>query len=815
LLLLIRFCITFANIIQIRIIIMKNIKYFYFILTLFLFSSIAFAQDGHLKGQIHDAINNEPLPFANVLVVGTDNGAISDLDGNFKISGLAPGYLKLQVSFVGYQTKLSEDIFISNSNSPYIEIYLEPSQNDLAEVIVKVDPFQKKEEAPISMQSITTREIESNPGSNRDISRVIQSFPGVGSTPAFRNDVIIRGGGPSENRFFLDGVEIPVLNHFSTQGASGGPVGIINADFIRNVDFYSAAFPSSKYNALSGILDFHQIEGSKDKTNLQATLGASEAALTLDGPLGEKTSYIFSIRQSYLQFLFSAIGLPFLPTFSDYQLKVKTNLDTKNQFTLISIGSLDHLTLNTGIENPTPEQDYILSQIPINNQWSYTIGVVYKHFFDKGHHTFVLSRNMLNNEFYKYPDNNENLGKSFDYNSREAENKFRYELDIKQNDVKYNVNANLEYAKYTNRTEQQVFISDSLINFKYATDLNIFKYGLSGQATKRFLDNRLLLSFGIRFDANNYNEHTSNLFNQFSPRLSSSYSLTAKTFLNTGLGRYYQQAAYTTLGYRNNAGDLVNLQEARFIGLNQYNLGIEHRFSDKVLLSLEGFYKAYFQYPIDLQSGASLANQGAAYSSVAGAAPVTFTGKGKAYGFEILNRWNYETFSVLASYTYVQSLFTDLRGTYIPSSWDSKHLLTITGSKELKKDWRIGFKWRYVGGLPYTPYDLVTSSNIQAWNAIGQPYLDYTKLNSERFAAFHQLDLRIDKNFFFKKWTLMLYIDIQNAYNFQNKGQDFIVRVKNDDGTYATTNNDTEYKLESVENWSGTVLPTVGLMIKL
>lgn len=788
---------------------------FQFLFLFFFIASLAIAQNGQLKGQISDATNNEPLPFANILVVGTDIGSTSDLDGNFTITGLKPGYLKLQISFIGYKTIISNDIFVSNTNSPFIKLDLEPNQNDLSEVEVKVDPFQKKEEAPISMQSITTREIESNPGSNRDISRVIQSFPGVGSTPAFRNDVIIRGGGPSENRFFLDGVEIPVLNHFSTQGASGGPVGIINADFIRSVDFYSSAFPASKYNALSGILDFQQKEGSKDKTNLQATLGASEAALTLDGPLGNKTSYIFSVRQSYLQFLFSAIGLPFLPTFSDYQLKVKTNLDTKNQITLISIGSLDHLTLNTGIENPTPEQQYILSQIPVNNQWSYTIGLVYKHFFKNGYHTFVLSRNMLNNEFYKYPDNNESLAKSFDYNSTETENKLRYELDFKKNGIKYNLSGNLEYATYSNQTAQQIFSSDSLIDFKYTTDLTVFKYGLSGQASKRFLDSRLLLSLGIRIDANNYNENTANPINQFSPRLAASYSLTDKSSLNAGVGRYFQQAAYTTLGFRNNAGALVNSQDARFIGLNQYNLGIEHRFSDKVLLSLEGFYKDYFQYPVDLLTGASLANQGAAYSSVAGAAPVTFTGKGKAYGFEILNRWNYETFSVLASYTYVQSLFTDLSGRFIPSSWDSKHLLTITGSKELKKDWRIGFKWRFVGGLPYTPYDLVISSNVQAWDAIGQPYLDYSRLNSERFAAFHQLDLRIDKNYFFKKWTLMLYIDIQNAYNFKNTGQDFVVREKNPDGTFVTTNGGTQYVLQSIANTSGTLLPTVGIMIKL
>lgn len=790
-----------------------NMK-FTFTLISFFISIIAFSQNAQIKGQITDSQSNEPVPFANIVVQGTTIGTTSDIDGNFVIKGLTSGYVKLQISFIGYKTKTSSDVFVNNNDIPFIKIELEPDQNLLDEVLVRVKPFEKKEEALISMQSIGVKEIENNPGSNRDISRVIQSFPGVGSTPAFRNDIIIRGGGPSENRFFLDGVEIPVLNHFSTQGASGGPVGIINADFIRNVDFYSASFPASKYNALSGVFDFTQKEGSKDKTNLQVTLGASETALTIDGPIGKKTSYIFSVRRSYLQFLFSAIGLPFLPTFNDYQLKIKTNIDQKNQFTLISIGSLDQLSLNNSIKDPTPSQEYILSQIPINNQWSYTIGGVYKHFFEKGYHSFILSRNRLNNQFYKYPDNNESLSKSFDYNSSEAENKLRYEFDYRSGGIKYSLSTNLEYANYSNETKQQVYLSDSLINFMYQTQLNVFKYGISAQASKRILNNRLLLSLGVRMDGNDYNSNTQNLLNQFSPRLSASYTLTEKVALNAGVGRYFQQAAYTTLGYRDNNDVLVNQNEVKYIGLNQYNLGVEHRFSDKVIFSIEGFYKDYFQYPIDRITGASLANQGAGYSTIAGASSVIFNGKGQALGIELLNRWSYKTFSILASYTYVRSLFTNALGEYIPSSWDSKHLLTITGSKDLKKNWRIGFKWRFVGGLPYTPYDLKTSSNVQAWDATGQPYYDYTNLNGERFSSFHQLDLRIDKNFFFNKWTLMLYLDIQNAYNFQNKGQDFIIREKNTDGTYKTINNNTQYVLKSVPNESGTVLPTIGIMVK-
>ena len=774
---------------------------------------VMMGQNGKVTGIVIDAVNNNPIAFANIIVDGTKTGTTTDIDGKFSISGLTPGFINLRTSFIGYEQNISGDIFISNSNIPSVEIKLEPLEEVLDEVVIKVDPFEKTLEAPLSMQRIGTKEIENNPGSNRDISRVIQSFPGVGSTPAYRNDIIVRGGGPSENRFYLDEIEIPVINHFATQGASGGPIGIINADFIQTLDFYSGSFPATKNNALSGIMDFKQKEGSNAQTNMRFTIGASEAAFTLDGPLGDKTTYIFSIRRSYLQFLFSALGLPFLPTYNDYQLKLKTNFNSKNQFTLISIGSLDHMSLNTGITNPDASQEYLLAQIPVNDQWSYAIGGVYKHFFKDGFHTLVLSRNMLNNSFYKYPDNNEEFPKSFDYKSTEAENKFRYELSLLKKGYKITFSTLGEYAQYTNSTSQQIYVGDSLTNFNYTSDLSLFKYGFSAQASKSILHSRLMVSFGIRFDGSDYNSNMANILNQFSPRVSVSYALTESFDIIAGAGRYFQMPAYTTLGFRNEQGELVNENKARYIGVNQYNMGIEKRVNTHVIVSIETFFKDYFRYPIDILTGASLANQGAEYSSVAGTVPAVFTGSGEASGVELVTRVNYPKFTMLATYTFVRSLFTNINGELIPSSWDSRHLFNVTASRELPKNWRIGAKWRFVGGLPYTPYDLEKSANVEAWNAIGQPYYDYDQLNEFRLSSFHQLDVRVDKNYFFDKFTLMLYLDIQNIYNFQAEGQDYIIREKNTDGSYMTINNGEDYVLKNVSNTSGTILPSIGIMI--
>jgi hypothetical protein len=512
--------------------------------------------------------------------------------------------------------------------------------------------------------------------------------------------------------------------------------------------------------------------------------------------------------------LFSAIGLPFLPTFNDYQLKTKTRFDDKNTLSVISIGSYDNLKLNTDLENPDETQAYILSKIPVNNQWSYTVGVVYKNYFDAGNHTFVLSRNKLNNQLYKFPDNDESKPKRLDYNSTETENKFRYVLTVRKSKIKYKFSANLGYSKYTNTTKQQVFINDSVSVLDYNTKLDVLNYGVSAQISKSFLDQKLLATFGYRADANTYNSETRNLLQQSSPRFSLAYNITENTSLNGGAGVYYKQPSYTTLGYRDFTGELVNKSTSKYIGLSQYNIGISHTFTKPILIAVEGFYKNYFQYPIDIENGISLANQGADFD-IAGTNSVTFTGRGEAYGFELLNRWNFQDLKILASYTFVRSFFTTLENNWVPSSWDSKHLFTATATKDLPKNWRTGLKWRLVGGFPYTPYDLETSSDIEAWNAKGEPYLDYSKANTKRLPAFHQLDIRIDKNYFFKKWTLLLYLDIQNIYNFKYKGQNYVVRQQNEDGTFLTNPEGTKYLLKSIPNESGTILPTIGVLVKL
>lgn len=782
-------------------------------------SSVAFsfAQKGMIKGRVYNAKTNEPLEFATVQIQGTTVGSTSDLDGNFIFSGITPGFMKLVVSSVGYQTTISPEVQVQGNQTTFVDIAVPEAAVVIQEVVVRQNLNAKKIESPLSVLTVGVQEVEKSAGANRDVSKVIQQLPGVGATDPNRNDLIVRGGGPSENVFYLDGVEIPVINHFATQGSSGGAVGIINPDFVREINFYTGAFPANRTNALSSVMEIRQKDGSKDRLHSKISIGASDAAFTLDGPIGKKSTFIVSARQSYLQFLFKAIGLPFLPTYNDFQVKYKYSIDKKNELSFIGIGAIDNMTLNTDLQNTGTEgQKYVLSYLPIYKQWNYAVGTVYKHFGENHYDTWVLSRNMLRNNNFKYQNNDETLPKTSDYTSDEAENKLRFERNYPDMPVKLLFGAGVKYSHYTNETFRQFYANGATQQLNYSTDLNLFGYQAFVQASDEYFNDKLKLSLGINTVGNNFNQNMKNPLNQISPRLSASYALSDKVDLNGNFGRYAMQPAYTTLGYKNSAGKFVNQNEnLTYVFSNQAILGFEFRPKEKMKLTAEAFYKQYQNYPLSVADGISIASKGTEYGQI-GDEEIVSTGKGRAYGVELMYKiMEWKNLNLTSTYTFFRSEFTDAGGVYRPSSWDTKHLFNLISSYKFGKSWNVAMRWRFVGGAPYSPIDMNLSTNKQAWSITNQAYTDYAHFNSLRLPNAHQLDLRIDKEFYFKKWVLNVYTDVQNVYNFQSKSVP-IYTNKDTNGNVMNDPSDPNKQLvRQLDLFSGTILPTIGLIIKI
>ena len=791
-------------------------KLYYSLLVLLLSVTTLLAQQGTVKGRVYSAKSNDPLELATVRVQGTSLGARTDVEGRFVISGVKPGFVRLIVTMLGYETTTSAEVQVVGNQTSFIDVGLDEASTSLSEVVVRPNMRLKRAESPLSLQTLGIKQIEKSAGANRDISKLVQTLPGVGATDPNRNDLIVRGGGPSENVFYLDGIEIPVINHFSTQGASGGVVGMINPDFVREISFYTGAFPASRTNALSSVMEIKQRDGDADRMHLKASVGASDAALTIEGPLGKKSSFIASARQSYLQWLFKAIKLPFLPTYNDFQLKYKHRFNAHNELTILGIGAIDNMSLNTKLQSTGTEvQRYILSYLPQYKQWNYTVGAIYKH-YGSGHvDSWVLSRNMLRNSSVKHQNNDPSLPKLSEYQSDETESKLRYERVYTTLPFKLSFGAGLRYADYRNRDERLSYQSGQVVPLSYDAHIKLLAYSAFAQASNEYLGKRLKLALGVNLVGNTLNSAMSNPLPQLSPRLSASFALTDDIDLNANFGRYAMQPSYTSMGYRASDGSYPNKPRLRYIMSNQAVLGAEYHPGDYLRFSAEGFYKSYSAYPISEAEGVSLASKGTEYGQV-GAEAVLSTGQGRAYGVEVVARlMPWHQFSATATYTLFRSEFTDKTGIYRPSSWDTRQMLNLLISYRMGKSWYLSASWRYSGGAPYTPIDMELSTNKAAWAVTNRAYPDYTQFNTRRLPAKHQLDLRLDKEFYFKRWMLNLYLDVQNAY-LSSYVSAPIYTNRDPSGRIMDHPTDPErQQVRQLDYYSKLILPTLGLIVKL
>ena len=788
-------------------------KSFWFFAILIHTCLIASAQTFTIHGKVIDQKTRQGIPYANVYIEGNiQTGTATDSIGRFQIDNAKPGIHRLVVSCIGYKDKLTSEYMVS-ARTPFIEVELEEDAQMLGEVTVSPSPLRRTTESPVSLFVIGLQDIEKIPGANRDISRIVRSFPGVSFSPiGYRNDLIVRGGGPSENRYFMDGIEIPNINHFSTQGASGGPVGIINSDLVREINFYTGAFPANRSGALSSVLDFSLFNGNPERQDFKATLGASEVSLSGSGHFSEKTTYLFSARQSYLQFMFKLLGLPFLPNYIDGQFKIKTRLNDKHELMFLGLGGIDRMKLNTDEKNEGNE--FLLSYLPVVHQDTYTLGASYKHYGGRNTQSLFLSHSYLNNRMTKYVNNDESSEENLMLRLRSSEQKtsLRFENRSSIGKWTWKQGAEMSYSRYTNHTIQRFYANQQASWIDYQTDLGIWSWGgfVSGDYTSP--NQRLTSSFGIRVDASNLAK-MKNPFHQLSPRISANYTFNEHWSVAGNVGLYYELPPYTALGFKDNEGNWVN-RELKYQRVASGSMGVNWRPVRQVIVSVEGFYKRYSQMPLCILDNIPLACKGNDYGIFGNEALVS-SAQGRAYGVELLAKWHVpDKINASASLTLYQSEYRNNKNSpYLPSAWDNRYILNMSCVWDLPRQWSLGAKLSMIGGSPYTPYDIEKSALVEAWNAQGRPYYDYGLYNTERLSSFAQLDFRIDKNYYFKQWRLGWYVSIQNVTGSKLKQQDAFLStgiIENPSAPIA----EQRYKLRTVKQETGSIIPSIGVTVE-
>jgi len=751
---------------------------------LFISVSLQSQNLGTISGKV---FNNETglfLEGATIQVENSDFFAITNSEGFFEINDVPTSSYNIKASFIGFKSLTLYNVIVKSAGNQSLQYGLNPSSEELDEIIVVESPFKTSLETPLSTQTFSAVEIETYPGGNNDITRVIQSLPGISpSIGGFRNDIIIRGGGPNETVFYIDGIEIPNINHFSTQGSSGGPVGLINVSFIKDVTLSTSSFGAEYDNALSGVLSFEQKDANIDKVSGNFRVGSSEAGLTFEGPLNlfsnEDTSFIFSIRRSYLQFIFKAFGFSFLPDYWDYQMKITHKIDDFNHINFIGIGSIDELTINEADEFDFENESQI-EQLPIINQKSRTFGVSWKRIYKNknGFFNLSISNNRLENNFERFKNNISKSNPSFSNISSEDETKIRFISNQKSENLKFSYGGNIQLSNYQNNTQFEFYNTD------YNTKIDFIKYGLFLKSNSTFIDDKLGVSLGVRIDQDNFTQEN-NIFENISPRLALSLIISEdkKWKFNFATGRYFKIPTYTSLGFKNFDNVFLN-KSSKYTRSDHVVGGFEFNWTESSRFTFEAFYKKYNNYPVSKIDGVSLANKGADFE-VLGNEEILTIGKGKSYGLEFLYQQKLkDNFYGILSYTFFYSKFSGLDKIYLPSVWDNRHLLSFTGGYKLKKNWELSTKIRFTGKTPYSPVDITSST--QSYPEI---IFDYSQLGNYYLNDFTKLDVRVDKRWNFKSTSMNFYIDIENLlmdeipvppeYGLQRDGNLNIVNPRN------------------------------------
>jgi hypothetical protein len=720
-----------------------------FLVLFFIISQNLFSQNetGIITGIVQDIDSKQPIPGANIILLGTNQGGVTDVEGKFIINKVRVNVYSIRASIIGYASVTKTDIEVMMSKPNYIEFELNEEPIQLNDITVKSEFFHKSPTALISTSTFGYEEIRRSPGGFEDVIRALSVLPGVAQADAGRNDLIVRGGAPSENLYIVDGMEIPNINHFGTQGASGGPLSYINLDFVKETSFSTGGFSSEYGDKLSSVLKIDLRDGRDDKLGGKATISASQFGLNLEGPMGKDNNFIFSVRRSYLDFVFKAAGFGFVPEYYDLLSKANIKIDKNNKLSFLFIGALD----NVKYFNETADKRLDNARILGSDQVQYATGISYQHLIDNGFFTLTFNQNYTD---FKTQQNDTLLNPIFRDYSTETENSIKSDLVYKLSAIS---EISMGLAAKNILFNADILLPNFVTTFRDTLPINslysraIFTKGSGYLNLNNLFFEKIRTNIGLRLDY--FDPLEKKVF--AAPRFSLSYQVDALSNINLSIGSYYQSPSYIWLAFDGNNNRLKDIKTDQLV------LGFDHLLREDFIIKIETYYKRYSDYPTSLiRPYLVLANTGAGYNgsddnfSSFGLEPLTRGGSGKSRGVEFSLQKKLSDIRCygLLSLSYNVTDFAALDNITRPGAYDQMWIFNLSGGYKFDEKWEAGIKFRYASGRPYTPF---TSSGTQL-------VADYL---SNYYNALHSLDIRLDRRWFFVKFTLITYIDIQNIYN--------------------------------------------------
>ncbi|MEP6781088.1 MAG: TonB-dependent receptor [Gemmatimonadaceae bacterium] len=712
---------------------------------------------GTIGGRVTDALKEAPVVGATVRVLGEEVVAQSDSAGRFTLRGVRIGIVTIEVRRVGFAPVSKGNIAVSPAKPAEVAVVLRATNVQLDAVTVRPEAFpaQMAVSTPVSTQTYDAEEVRRQPGAQEDVLRAISIAPGVGVTSAARNDLVVRGGAPFENLFVVDNIEVPNINHFGSQGSTGGPVSLINIRFIESAALSAGGFGVRYGDRTSSATTLTLREGNRERVAGELNVAATQYGAVIEGPLGKHASFFANVRKSYLDLLFKAIGLSFIPSYEDATAKVVWRPTTRDAFSFLTIAARGSVSF----DNSTDSGRVTNSQIISPEQDQYFSGITWKRLLSRGVATTTLGRTWTR---YATAQRDSLLVPILESHSTEGENSLRTDVTLLAgrgveietgtifkyaSDLRYDVTL----AGFTRRDANGVPRP-----LRVDTSFSALRNGTYLQAAWQAWP-RLRLSVGVRNDWYGFLDNAV----RFAPRFSASLRVDPVTTLTLAGGRYWQAPSYIWL-----VGDPLNAKRLKPFRADQLVAGVTRLVGSDVKVQLEVYGKRYSYYPARIfrpQSVLSPSGFDDATTDIPfGLEPLESTGTGDAYGIELFaqKKFGASPFYGQLSTSLNHTRFTGINGIATRGAFDSP--VTANGVLGWRPNsrWEVATRLRGASGLPFTPF--VNSGALAGT-------LDFTRYNTERVQPFFAADLRVDRRFIMRRTQLIAFIDLQNFTNRQNQ----------------------------------------------
>ncbi len=800
--------------------------------SLFLVSGV-FAQPytGAITGKIIDATTQEPLPGVNIVVIEkTASGASTDSEGQFRIANLAVGTYSLQITCVGYERHIVTNVVVSTGRQTPVSVKLLQTVIEGEEITTQSNYFGRAQQmAPLSTNVFDRAEVRRTPGAIQDVQRVVQVLPGVASSTDNINELIVRGGAAHENLTVMDHMEIPSINHYSNQMNSAGPINMVNADMIEDVQFSAGGFPVQYGDKSSSVMNLTVREGNR-AVGFSSNTGFNMAGMgtLVEGGLGSGNgSYIFSARNSLLDLLDKTIGLSSLsltaiPKYWDTQGKLVYDLSPNQtlKFNFLYGDSKiaiegdpkeeDELRKNvvdsSSVERVYPHTKQYVAGLNLQSLWGkdgYSVATLYavgtttdvEVFSDfsrrvRGPNGEVLAYQKLNSRPVFYNKGEESfIGLKYElFYQLHA----RHELSLGAqaqlaNTWKNDVWVEGDTSRYDLNGDGIFETGPVLVpEWRYRQEIGFAKEGkYYAYASDKFkVTPELALTFGLRYDFFSYPG-----VGNVSPRASLSYQLTPQiTTLTLAAGRYPQTQPFPFFSDRRQLDYNKHLQNQI---ADHLVLGLEHILDDGLKLSIETYYKRYSKVAVeeDFVYSANKTFWSDKYLTI---------GSRRSYGIEVLlDKKQVKDFFGTMSLSLSQTRDADPRipkqVNWYPSEYDYPVIVTLVGGQVVRgiRDWlndlplllnipayilpfsnevEFSVKYRFQSGRPFTPKQFVTWKQFREggikWSK--GAWIDSDNINASRYRDYSRLDLQWISRFYFQSWNINLYIALQNVFDTKN-----------------------------------------------